>query len=106
MKTSSFHSSTALLLGSPAPGSAGSPSLNPSSKGDRATLAGIARQAMIERGLEPDFPPAAPRELAAIDRPADETSDLRDLRERLAVCERLDFRRTVTRASWAGVRMT
>jgi exoribonuclease-2 len=46
-------------------------------------LAGIARQAMIERGLEPDFPPAALRELAAIDRPAEETSDLRDLRERL-----------------------
>src|ERR1035438_4313477 len=83
MKTSSFHSSTAILAGSSATGSAGSPSLNPSSKGDRATLAGIARQAMIERGLEPDFPPAALRELAAIDRPAEETSDLRDLRERL-----------------------
>src|SRR5205814_5159391 len=31
---------------------------------DRATLAAIARQAMIERGLEPDFPPAALQELA------------------------------------------
>ena len=36
-------------------------------------MAGIARQAMIERGLEPDFPPAALRELAAIDGPADAT---------------------------------
>ena len=83
MKTTSFPNSTAILPGSPVLGSAGSPSLSPGSKGDRATLAGIARQAMIQRGLEPDFPPRALRELAAIDRPADATSDLRDLRERL-----------------------
>jgi ribonuclease R len=38
---------------------------------------------MIARGLEPDFPPAALRELAAIQRPADAPSDLRDMRERL-----------------------
>jgi hypothetical protein len=31
----------------------------------------------------PDFPPTALQELAAIDLPADATSDLRDLRERL-----------------------
>ena len=33
---------------------------------DRATLTAIAHQAMIERGLEPDFPLAAQKELAAI----------------------------------------
>jgi VacB/RNase II family 3'-5' exoribonuclease len=50
---------------------------------DRATLAAIARQAMIERGLEPDFPPAALQELAAIGRPAGATDDVRDVRDRL-----------------------
>jgi exoribonuclease-2 len=50
---------------------------------DRATLAAIARQAMIERGLEPDFPPAAQQELAAISRPASATDGVRDLRDRL-----------------------
>ena len=35
-----------------------------SSKDDRATLSAIARRAMIERGMEPDFSPAAERELA------------------------------------------
>ncbi|MBI3867835.1 MAG: RNB domain-containing ribonuclease [Verrucomicrobia bacterium] len=50
---------------------------------DRATLAAIARRAMIERGLEPDFPPAAQQELAAIREPAGETNAARDLRDRL-----------------------
>ena len=50
---------------------------------DRATLAAIARQAMIERDLEPDFPPAALQELAAIGGPADATDEVRDLRDRL-----------------------
>src|SRR5664280_3590810 len=50
---------------------------------DRATLAAIARQAMIERGLEPDFPPAAQQGLAAIGGPASATDDVRDLRDRL-----------------------
>ena len=50
---------------------------------DRATLAAIARQAMIERSLEPDFPPAALQELAAIGGPAGATDDVRDLRDRL-----------------------
>jgi exoribonuclease-2 len=40
---------------------------------------------MIERGLEPDFPPAAQRELAAISRPADATDGVRDMRDRLWV---------------------
>ena len=52
---------------------------------DRATLAAIARRAMIERGLEPDFSPAAQRELAAINRPADTTDGVRDMRDRLWV---------------------
>jgi exoribonuclease-2 len=52
---------------------------------DRQTLAAIARKAMIERGLEPDFPPAAQREAAAIERPAGAAGDARDLRDRLWV---------------------
>ena len=50
---------------------------------DRVTLAAIARRTMIERGLEPDFPPAAQHELAAIGGPAGATGDVRDLRDRL-----------------------
>src|ERR1019366_10036693 len=50
---------------------------------DRATLAAIAHQAMIERGLEPDFPLAAQKELAAIGGPAEATDHVRDLRDRL-----------------------
>ncbi len=49
---------------------------------DRATLAAIARQAMIERGLEPDFPPAAQKELAGMVHPAavpEQACDLRHL---------------------------
>ncbi len=50
---------------------------------DRATLAAIARRAMIARGLEPDFPAPAQQELAAIHGPARATDHLRDLRDRL-----------------------
>ena len=50
---------------------------------DRSTLAAIAHQAMIERGLEPDFPLAAKHELAAIGGPAEATDHVRDLRDRL-----------------------
>ena len=57
--------------------------MNRSANGDRATLAAIARQAMIERGLEPDFPPAAQQELAAIRGPAGATDAAPDLRDRL-----------------------
>jgi VacB/RNase II family 3'-5' exoribonuclease len=48
---------------------------------DRSRLRSIARAAMKFRGLEPDFPPAALREVAAMDGPP-QTSDepLRDLR--------------------------
>jgi VacB/RNase II family 3'-5' exoribonuclease len=46
-------------------------------------LANIARRAMFERGLEPDFPPAAQRQAEKIAGPAEETDpsikDLRDL---------------------------
>ena len=47
---------------------------------DRATLAAIARRAMIERNLEPDFPPAALQELAAIREPAGAGDAVRDMR--------------------------
>jgi exoribonuclease-2 len=50
---------------------------------DRATLAAIAHQAMIQRGLEPDFPPAAKLQLAGITGPAMATDNVRDLRDRL-----------------------
>ena len=50
---------------------------------DRATLAAIAHQAMIERGLEPDFPLAAQKDLAAIGGPAKTTDNVRDLRNLL-----------------------
>lgn len=53
------------------------------SNDDRAELAAIAHRVMIERGLEPDFPPAVKRELALIAGPAhaggDGARDLRDL---------------------------
>jgi exoribonuclease-2 len=52
---------------------------------DRATLYAIARRAMLERGLEPDFPPAAEGEAAAMSRPADANGDARDMRDRLWV---------------------
>ncbi len=59
------------------------PLMNRTSNGDRATLTAIARQAMTERGLEPDFPAVAKQELTAIRGPASETDGVRDLRERL-----------------------
>jgi VacB/RNase II family 3'-5' exoribonuclease len=47
-----------------------------------ALLSSIARQAMIDRGLEPDFSKAAEKQLASINTPAAENS-ARDLRDRL-----------------------
>ena len=41
----------------------------------------LARRAMREHDLEPDFSPAALRELAAIDGPALPDGDVRDLRD-------------------------
>ena len=49
-------------------------------QGDRACLAAIARKAMIDRKLEPDFPPAALQQLAGIHGPAGATDGVRDLR--------------------------
>src|SRR5262249_24147934 len=50
----------------------------------RETLAGIAHQAMIERGLQPDFDPAVQQQLASIAAPAHEDGvAVRDLRDRL-----------------------
>jgi len=50
---------------------------------DRTALAAVARKAMIERGLEPDFPQAALRELASIKKPALAGDGISDLRDRL-----------------------
>ena len=50
---------------------------------DRVILAAIAHQAMIERGLEPDFSLAAKQELAAIAEPAKATDNIRDQRDLL-----------------------
>ncbi len=50
---------------------------------DRVRLTAIAHHAMIDRGLEPDFPLPAKQELAAIAGPARATNDVRDLRDRL-----------------------
>ena len=50
---------------------------------DRDALAAIARKAMVERGLEPDFAPAVCKELEAINGPAVVTDDVRDLSDRL-----------------------
>lgn len=50
----------------------------------RSDLKSIARRAMIERGLLPDFSAAAMAELGRIQTPAtDQSSSLRDLRELL-----------------------
>ena len=47
----------------------------------RADLLQIARQAMLDRGLDPDFPKDALRQLDAIEGPAREEGDgVRDLR--------------------------
>jgi VacB/RNase II family 3'-5' exoribonuclease len=51
-----------------------------SPKDDRATLAAIARKAMIDRGLEPDFSPAVKDELGHIAGPAGAGDGARDLR--------------------------
>ena len=54
---------------------------SPRKSTDRAMLAAIAHRAMIERGLEPDFPAKELQELAAIQRPASAANGVRDLRD-------------------------
>jgi exoribonuclease-2 len=49
----------------------------------RSLLADIAHQAMIDKGLEPDFSPAVEQQADRIDEPAKATQDVRDLRELL-----------------------
>jgi len=49
----------------------------------RSLLADIARQAMIDRGLEPDFPPAAERQLDGIEGAAKADGSVRDMRAML-----------------------
>ncbi|MFO7693600.1 MAG: hypothetical protein R6V57_10990, partial [Vicinamibacterales bacterium] len=55
------------------------------SRTDRTTLYAIAHRAMLERGLEPDFPPAAQREAAAMSGPAGATGRRFPLRRRREV---------------------
>ncbi len=57
--------------------------MHPASHGGRQILRHIARIAMIERGLQPEFPPAAMRQAAALGAPARAASgaEVRDLRE-------------------------
>ncbi len=57
---------------------------NPDGLKNRAQLQAIARRAMIERGLDPDYPPAARAELDLIHGPAMKASaSVRDLRDLL-----------------------
>jgi VacB/RNase II family 3'-5' exoribonuclease len=49
----------------------------------RSLLADLARQAMIDRGLEPDFPPDAERQLDTIDAAAKADGSVRDMRAML-----------------------
>ena len=46
-------------------------------------LADIAKQAMIDRGLEPEFPPAVEQQLEGIQEPATPKGEVRDLRKLL-----------------------
>ncbi len=50
---------------------------------DRAALADLARKAMVDYGLEPDYPPPALSQLAAIAAPAQPIGVLRDMRDLL-----------------------
>ncbi len=52
-------------------------------RGHRTNLAAIARRAMIERGLEPDFPPEVRREVARMTSAARDGNSVRDLRDML-----------------------
>jgi VacB/RNase II family 3'-5' exoribonuclease len=50
---------------------------------DRDMLKEIAHQAMIDRGLAPDFPPAVEGQLASLDSPATASGSIRDMRDLL-----------------------
>ena len=56
------------------------PSQNPDGRKHRNVLHDIARRAMMERGLEPEFPPAAAIEVGAMKGPATAPQGARDLR--------------------------
>jgi exoribonuclease-2 len=56
---------------------------NPEPRNSRNVLQSIARRAMTERGLEPDFSPAAVAELAAIRAPAARPASAGDMRDLL-----------------------
>ncbi len=56
------------------------PGMSPPRPRQRATLADLAKQAMIDRGLEPDFSPAVEGQVAALTSPAREAgAGIRDL---------------------------
>jgi VacB/RNase II family 3'-5' exoribonuclease len=57
--------------------------LSRNSKNDRLSLSAIARRAMIERGMEPDVPPDARREVSSLTGPAVRVDGVRDLRDLL-----------------------
>jgi len=79
-----FESEYMKTNGSDAGAPQSQPTRLPQSKSnDRGILAAIGRRAMIARGLEPDFTPAALKELAGIGCPATETDNVRDLRSLL-----------------------
>ena len=67
---------------------------------ERALLLRVARQAMVEHGLEPDFPPAALAEAGAL------SGDAAARRRRRATCARCPGARstTTTRAIWTSSR--
>src|SRR5690242_16904493 len=50
---------------------------------NRVSLREIARRAMIERGLDPDFSPSVLRQLESLRKPAEPRDGLLDLRELL-----------------------
>src|SRR4051812_42177835 len=55
-----------------------------SAQSDRARLRALAIRAMRERGLDPEFPPAALAEVAAVGAdPPERSADVRDERRRL-----------------------
>jgi VacB/RNase II family 3'-5' exoribonuclease len=55
--------------------------MQPETVEHRARLCRIARQAMVEYDLEPDFPPAALAELTRLASPAPKATSMRDLRD-------------------------
>src|SRR6266850_3489330 len=76
--------------------------MNPAVKGHRHNLKAIARRAMIDRGLLPDFSRAVAAETAALEAPQVEgVESIRDLRELLWVSIDNDDSRDLDQLSFA-----